>query len=61
MLAVLEERGLTVDEVALVDGPFIPDGTVRIYAEGSPYDVLGSGTTLEEAFAELELACRCCP
>jgi len=53
IMSVLTERELKVDEGNLIDGPFIPDGTVRIYEGWS--NVLGSGETLADAFSDLEL------
>lgn len=43
--------GLTVDRGDLIDGPFIPDGTVRICDRGA--SVLAEGRTLEEAVGNL--------
>jgi methylmalonyl-CoA mutase cobalamin-binding subunit len=59
---LLEERDLVLDEGCLIAGPFIPDGTVRIYAEGDPYTVLGEGQTIQEAYGDLEMrdGCGCC-
>jgi len=48
-----EELGLVLDEGNLIQGPFIPDGTCRIYPEGEPYQILGSGSTPEEAWEGL--------
>jgi len=49
----LEEQlvalGYTVDHGNLIDGPFIPDGTVRIYRDDDPWDIVGQGDTLEDA------------
>ena len=49
----LEEQlvalGYTVDHGNLIDGPFIPDGTVRIYRGDDPWDIAGQGATLEDA------------
>lgn len=45
----LIERGYTVDHGDLIGGPFIPDGTVRIYRDGNPSDLAGEGRTLKEA------------
>ena len=30
-IAELRERGFEIDEGNLIDGPWIPDGTIRIY------------------------------
>jgi hypothetical protein len=57
---LLEERELVLDEGCLIDGPFIPDGTVRIYAEGEPYDVLGEGQSIKEAYEDLEARQEMC-
>jgi len=57
---LLEERELVLDEGCLISGPFIPDGTVRIYAEDNPYAVLGEGQSIQEAYTDLELRQRTC-
>lgn len=48
------DRGWTVDFGDRTDGPFIPDGTVRIYDGEEFTDILGEGKTLIEAVAGLE-------
>jgi hypothetical protein len=45
----LEDLGLEVDEGNRVGGPFIPDGTTRIYDEDT-LDVLAEGPDLQEAY-----------
>jgi hypothetical protein len=49
---ILERAGLAVDEGDLISGPFIPDGTTRIYDPDSNR-VLGAGDTLAAAFADV--------
>ena len=51
-LEKLSEHGLLVDEGNLIQGPFIPDGRVRIYRE-SDHSVVAEGRTYEEAVANL--------
>lgn len=41
--------GLKLDEGGLIDGPFIPDGTIRIY-DPETHSILGSGDSLIEAY-----------
>jgi len=48
------DKGWTVDFGDLIEGPYIPDGTVRVYAEDDPYEIIGEGKTLSEAVAGLE-------
>lgn len=50
---ILERAGLAVDHGDLISGPFIPDGTVRVYDPDTDR-VLGSGDTLAAAFAEVQ-------
>ena len=49
---ILERAGLAVDDGMTIGTLFIPDGTVRIYAPETG-SLLGSGSTLAEAFAEV--------
>jgi hypothetical protein len=56
----LDERGLVLDEGNLISGPFIPDGTVRIYHPDDPCLVLGEGATIKEAFEDLEMRQEAC-
>jgi len=50
----LVEAGYTVDHGYLIDGPFIPDGTVRVYRGEDPWDIAGEGATLEDAASFLD-------
>ena len=47
-----QELGLVLDEGNLISGPYIPMGYVRIYAEEEPYNILGEGNTVEEAYKD---------
>jgi hypothetical protein len=47
--------GYTVDHGDRIDGPFIPDGTVRIYRDDDPWDIVGHGDTLKDAASEAGL------
>lgn len=49
---ILERAGLAVDDGTRISGPFIPDGTVRIY-DPETDSMLASGRTLAEAFADV--------
>ena len=51
--ALLEGAGLAVDHGDLISGPFIPDGTVRVY-DPDTGDVLGEGDTLAAAAANVQ-------
>lgn len=51
----LEGRGFVLDEGCLIDGPFIPDGTVRIYATDDPFHVVAQGETVAEAYEAYKL------
>lgn len=57
-MSELEEQlvalGYTVDHGDLIAGPFIPDGTVRVYRGDDPWDVAGEGATLEDAASFLD-------
>jgi hypothetical protein len=54
ILTVCFDKGWTVDFGDRTDGPFLPDGTVRIY-EGEEFtDIIGEGKTLSEAVDGLE-------
>jgi hypothetical protein len=48
------DRGWTVDFGDRTDGPFIPDGTVRIYVGEDFCDIVAEGATLQEAVSGLE-------
>lgn len=48
--------GFDVDLGNVIGGPFIPDGTVRIY-ETASNNVIAQGPSLEEAYASLTLSC----
>jgi hypothetical protein len=50
----LAALGYTVDHGILIDGPFIPDGTVRVYRGDDAWDIVGEGATLEEAASFLD-------
>lgn len=52
LLKLLEEAELAVDHGNLISGPFIPDGTVRIYRPET-LSILGRGATLVEAVEDL--------
>lgn len=52
ILELLEQAELAVDYGNLISGPFIPDGTVRIYRPET-ISVLGRGATLVEAVEDL--------
>lgn len=54
ILETLEDKGLALDEGDRIDGPFIPDGTVRIYDPECPVIVCAEGSTVAEAFENLE-------
>jgi hypothetical protein len=47
--AACEALGLVLDEGCLIAGPFIPDGTSRVY-DPVTSRVLGEGKTNEEAW-----------
>ena len=49
--AAIKGRGYEVDEGILIDGPFIPDGTVRIH-DPETSSIKGSGDTLREAYED---------
>ncbi len=46
------EMGLAIDNGATIGGPFIPDGTTRIY-DPETYSMKACGKTLESAFEDL--------
>jgi len=46
--STVEALGLVIDEGNLISGPFIPDGTVRIY-DPETVSVWGEGDSLKEA------------
>jgi hypothetical protein len=48
---LLERAGFAVDHGDLIAGPFIPDGTVRVY-DPETSRILGRGDTLAEAYEE---------
>lgn len=52
----LAAQGLTVDEGNLIDGPFIPDGRVRVYRGDDPWDIVGEGDTLGEATSLIDMS-----
>lgn len=54
LMALIERAGLAVDEGNLIAGPFIPDGTVRIY-DPDTLDVRGEGATLADAYEASDL------
>lgn len=54
LIEILERAGLAVDEGDRISGPFIPDGTVRIY-DPETDSMLASGRTLREAFEDVQL------
>jgi len=54
LIEILERAGLAVDEGDRISGPFIPDGTVRIY-DPETDSLLASGSSLAEAFENVQL------
>jgi len=52
-MSELEEQlvalGYTVDHGDLIDGPFIPDGTVRVLRGDDAWEIAGEGPTLRDA------------
>jgi len=51
ILDALERAGFSVDDGCRIGGPFIPDGTTRIYDEDTT--ILSEGETLAEAVENL--------
>jgi hypothetical protein len=45
----IKGMGLKLDQGCLIDGPFIPDGTIRVY-DPETSAILGSGDSLTEAY-----------
>jgi hypothetical protein len=58
-LAKLQERvqelGLILDEGNLIDGPFIPDGTLRVHPPDDPFQILAQGEDPAEVLSDLNL------
>ena len=54
--AACDALGLVLDGGCLIQGPFIPDGTCRIYPKDEPYQILGSGETPQDAWDGLPLS-----
>ena len=54
ILDICFDRGWTVDFGDLISGPYIPDGTVRIYEDDNPYNIVAEGATLQDAVSGLE-------
>lgn len=56
MEVLLNEAGYVVDHGNLIEGYFIPDGTVRVYSKiNGPYSSVVEGETLEEVFERINL------